>query len=376
MTYPIAIRQRTALKILLAFTLATSVFCESAARADGVLCALGAGTAEYVPLADQPASASATRETKRLFSSVCPKDCGQLGIFKNQTAPNVLTTAVGPHMSKIAYNPRFIDAAVKSYGPGASLGILAHEVGHHVDSIFPAPPWMNADWGTELRADAWAGCALAKTGSKPGELRAALQGIALSPSVTHPAWSVRSEALQAGFKGCGGKALAILEAKATAGSARGCAEDAECKAGRVCIDGRCQEKAARQSLCSKDVDCPGTDICGAGGVCQNPKAPGSTSTTASERVASKGQAGCRDRCGDDQESCSGHTDVSLRACKAALVADPRYKECGCPRWPTGRLDCYQFCKDTYEKARRCEASHEADGTACLSVAARCASDCP
>ena len=93
------------------------------------------------------------------------------------------------------------------------------------------------------------------------------------------------------------------------------------------------------------------------------------------RVAASGPLQCRDRCGDDQESCSGHTDASLRTCKASLIADPRYKECGCPRWPTGRMDCYQFCKDTYDKAKACEASHEVEGSACLAVAARCVSDC-
>ena len=84
---------------------------------------------------------------------------------------------------------------------------------------------------------------------------------------------------------------------------------------------------------------------------------------------------CHDRCGDDQETCSGRTDRLLRACKTALATDPRYKECNCPNWPSGRMDCYQFCKATFEKAKACEATHEREGTMCLSVAARCVSDC-
>ncbi|HEY4184375.1 MAG TPA: hypothetical protein VGP07_04865 [Polyangia bacterium] len=365
---------KTALSLLLGLV-SSVLLVNGVAGADGVMCALGPTTANYVPLVDQPASALTARETKRLFTLLCPKSCGQIGVFKNQTAPNALTVSVGNHMSKIAYNPAFLDGAVKSYGPGASLGILAHEIGHHVDSIVPPPPWINADWGNELRADAWAGCALARLGGKPAEVKGALQAIALAPSSAHPAWSVRAAALQKGFSGCGGATLAELGPTSSGAQTRGCAEDSECKGGRICLDGRCQEKSARQTLCSKDVDCPGVEVCGTAGQCQSPRAPGSGPSTTPERMASGPPVDCRDRCGDDQESCSGHTDVSLKACKAKLVADPRYKECSCPHWPSGRLDCYAFCKDTFDRAKSCEASHETAGSTCLSVAARCVSDC-
>jgi hypothetical protein len=349
-----------------------SMLIDGDARAESLLCALGSASSEYVPLTDQPASPIATRETKRLFSLVCPKDCGQIGVFRNATAPNALTVTVGNHMSKIVYNPAFLEGMVKSYGLGASLGILAHEVGHHVDGVAPPPPWMNPDWGTELRADAWAGCELARTGGKPSEIKSALQAIAMSPAPTHPAWSQRAEALQRGFSGCGGGALAAFDVKKAGGVARGCAQDDECKAGRVCYDGRCQEKSARPSLCAKDVDCPGTDICSTAGTCQPAQTPAGGGSPAGERTA---DLQCRDRCGNDRADCSGHSDASLRSCKINLIADPRYKECGCPRWPAGRLDCYQFCKETYDKAKQCEAAHEAAGMACLAIAARCASDC-
>ena len=354
--------------------LAVSLLAMGDVRADGVLCALGPAAGSYVPLTDQPASPTATRETKRLFTLVCPKECGQIGVFRNPSAPNALTVSVGNHMTKIVYNAAFLEGAVKAYGLGASLGILAHEVGHHVDAIVPPPPWMNADWSPELRADAWAGCELARAGNKPPEIKAALQAIAMSPSPSHPAWSVRAEALQKGFSGCGGGALAALDVKKVGGVGRGgCTDDNECKAGRVCYEGRCQDKSARPNFCAKDVDCPGNELCSAAGVCQGTQTPGAA-PSAGDRVAGD-PTQCRDRCGDDNKTCSGHSDASLRACKADLVADPRYKECSCPRWPTGRLDCYQFCKDTFDRAKACEASHEAAGSACMSVAARCVSDC-
>ena len=354
--------------------LALALLCAADARADDVLCALGPASSGYVPLTDQPASPTATRETKRLFSLVCPKDCGQLGVFRNASAPNALAVSVGNHMTKIVYNAAFLEGAVKAYGPGASLGILAHEVGHHVDTIVPPPPWMNADWSPELRADAWAGCQLARTGNKPAEIKAALQAIAMSPSPSHPAWSVRAEALQRGFAGCGGGTLAALDVKKVGGPGRGgCTDDNECKAGRVCYENRCQDKSARPNFCAKDVDCPGNELCGATGICQGAQTPGGPGS--GDRVASGAPVQCRDRCGDDKDSCSGRNDAALRSCKADLVADPRYKECGCPRWPTGRLDCYQLCKQTYDKAKACEAAHATAATACLSMAARCVSDC-
>ena len=132
--------------------------------------------------------------------------------------------------------------------------------------------------------------------------------------------------------------------------------------------------------CARDIDCPGTQICAAAGLCQAPGVPGAAPGTGSsgDRIGSTASAHaptCPDRCGDDEGTCSGRTDRALRECKSALVSDPRYAACTCPRWPAGRLDCYQFCRETYEKAKACEAKHETDGAACLAVAARCPSDC-
>ena len=361
--------------VSLAVGLAASLLAPDARAADGLLCALGPTAASYVPLTDQPASPIATRETKRLFTLVCPKGCGQIGVFRNPTAPNAMTVSVGTHMTKIVYNSAFLERAIRAYGLGASLGILAHEVGHHVDTIVPPPPWMNASWGTELRADAWTGCELARGGTKTAELKAALQGIAMSPSAGHPVWSLRAEALQKGYSGCGGGTLVALDAKKVGGPARGCTGDNDCKAGRICYDDRCQERPARPNVCAKDVDCPGNELCGSAGVCQGSSNSADGSSAPGKPMASGNPTECRDCCGDDQESCSGHADASLRSCKSSLVAEPRYKECSCPRWPSSRLDCYQFCKDTYDKAKTCEASHEASGTACLALAARCVSDC-
>lgn len=367
---------------------------KAAAVTEGLMCALGATPEGYVPLLDMPASAAAAKDVRRLVSALCPQGCGQVGVFRNPTSPNAMTVSAGGRMSKIAYRAAFVDGAVHSYGGGAALGIFAHEVGHHMDANAPATDWMEPRWGSELRADAWAACALAKAGSKGNEVKAALQALAAYPSSSHPVWSERAAALQKGYRSCGGAALAELDPRAGQSGAvgasegaaaksarppRGCAVDRECKIGRVCLDGRCQDGSLRRA-CTRDVDCPGTQICAAGGLCQAPGDSGAApiETSAAGRVASAAtdpSSGCHDRCGDDEGTCSGRTDHALRECKRALIADPRYAACTCPRWPAGRLDCYQFCRDTYEKAKACETAHENDGAACVAVAARCASDC-
>ena len=350
------------------------------------MCTLGPAVEGYVSSLDTPAPTGTSRDVKRLVSGVCPKGCGTVGVVRNPTSPNAITLATEGRASKIAYSPAFVDTVARLYGPGATLGIFAHEIGHHVDANSPAPAWMAARWGSELRADAWAGCALAKVGGKATDMRAAVQALATYPSAGHPPWAERAVVLQTGYRSCGGTPIAELDAGkndgkngggGTGAAVRGCAVDSECKGGRMCLDGTCQERSLRRS-CSKDIECPGLQICAAAGVCQSPAATGSAagSATASVRATpSSGPSTCQDRCGDDEETCAGHADRTLRACKTELVSDPRYKECSCPRWPSNRLDCYQVCKEAFDKSKTCEAAHEMAGSSCLSLAARCASDC-
>lgn len=40
-----------------------------------------------------------------------------------------------------------------------------------------------------------------------------------------------------------------------------CTEDLDCKDGRICVEGKCQEPQNQNSPCKKDVDCHGDSIC-------------------------------------------------------------------------------------------------------------------
>jgi hypothetical protein len=91
------------------------------------------------------------------------------------------------------------------YGEDALIGIIAHEYGHVIDAV-SIGSWMNTNWTPELRADAWAGCALAKLKLTPASLERALTAISRYPPVSQPGWNPRVLPLRTGYSRCGGEA--------------------------------------------------------------------------------------------------------------------------------------------------------------------------
>ena len=180
----------------------------SAAAFGQLVCSLGTMMPghPYNPYYDSPPSPRAVQELSRIHSDLCPDGCGQYHLASNPTVPNAMAEAVGWGQTKISYDPEFMNQVVQQYGSGATFGILAHEFGHHID-LHTTPPWMNNRWSRELKADAWAGCALARAGIGTTELKGALQAIAAFPSPTHPGWVQRHQAVQSGFVSCGGEWL-------------------------------------------------------------------------------------------------------------------------------------------------------------------------
>src|SRR4051812_27201053 len=180
-----------------------------------VLCALGPVTPPYDPMADMPPSAAAQSEVKKLKSLLCPKGCGKVLLFANATTPNTATVNDGGAVSKIAYSPRFVASLQTTYGPIATLGIFAHDLGHHLDATGTRAPWMKSSWDGELRADAWAGCAMAKAELTPSRLQAALLALSTYPSPAHPDWSARRPVITEGYTQCGGRMLPPLAREKT-----------------------------------------------------------------------------------------------------------------------------------------------------------------
>src|SRR6185436_2004826 len=175
-----------------------------------VLCSLGPMT-PYDPMADMPPSAGAKADLTKVTALLCPKGgCGKVLLFANATTPNTATVTDGAGVSKIAYSPSFTSSIRSNFGPIATFGIFAHGLGHHLDATGTKAPWMKDSWDAELRADAWAGCGMAKANLSPSRLQAVLLALYTYPSPHHPSWEVRRAVITEGFKSCGGRVLPSL----------------------------------------------------------------------------------------------------------------------------------------------------------------------
>jgi hypothetical protein len=171
-----------------------------------VVCALGPGVASYQPAADQRPSSDAMQVASRVNvaeKTICSPNCPGVALFRNPTAPNAALIANGGQ-AKLVYAPQFFAAVYASFGDAGILAIIAHEFGHALDDSIGAA-WINSSWTPELRADAWAGCTLAKSGLSRSDMQAALGALAKYPSPKHPSWNLRLPAIRSGYAHCGGE---------------------------------------------------------------------------------------------------------------------------------------------------------------------------
>jgi hypothetical protein len=386
-----------------------------------VLCALGPTSPPYEPMADMPASAGAQAELKKIKTLLCPKGCGKVLLFANATTPNTATVTDGAGGSKIAYSPSFVGSIQKNYGPAGTFGILAHALGHHLEASGNRPAWMKDAWDSELRADAWAGCAIAKAEMTPSRLQAVLLAMSSYPSSHHPPWSERRPVITEGYTRCGGRILPPL-AKETAELAvksdknndkhsggepvtvaiglGGCTGDRDCRNGRACVNSHCVT-APERKRCGKDIDCPEPQECGPSGVCvspggsatpnqarvedEAPKPPGpllaslqepkggtsssGAATTDAPGTATSDVPTCRRACDEVRNQCVDAVTSETNKCLQSIRSDPGYRSCGCPNYPAGNQGCYNLCANAYEKGKGCGAESlvrdcRADGERC------------
>jgi len=365
-----------------------------------MLCTLGPLTPPYDPMADMPASAGAQADLKKLKSLLCPKGCGKVMLFANATAPNSATVTDGAGASKIAYSPGFAGSIQKTFGPIATFGIIAHGLGHHLEATGEPPAWMNESWDSELRADAWTGCAMAKAELTPSRLQAVLLALAAYPATHHPAWSARRPVITAGYTSCGGRVLPPLarespepnkgDAASAAGAPSGCTGDKDCRNGRMCLAGRCGVPGSRR--CGKDTDCPEPQECDPTGTCGGPgrqaraeeesaKPAGpmlaaleAGRPSAPSSPASGGDASaCARSCNDIRKVCVEAATSAATKCVNAIQSDPGFRSCSCPSYPTGDVTCYRVCSSAYERGKSCSA--ESSLRECATESDHCRSQC-
>ncbi|MCK6550146.1 hypothetical protein L6R52_30200 [Myxococcota bacterium] len=165
--------------------------------------------AAYDPRLDKVPGTRAVAEVQAAYDALCPKhDCGTGQLFENATIGNNAVTWVSgtdhgaETRAKIVYSAGFLDALAGTFGPGASFGVLAHEVGHHLTAALSMRKKMDSSWDEELRADYLAGCALGRSGRPPNELESALRALAAVASKSHPAFNLRNPVVRKGYADC------------------------------------------------------------------------------------------------------------------------------------------------------------------------------
>ncbi len=175
----------------------------------------GRAVSRYDPRLDADPSARATAEVQAAYEALCPKkDCGGGKLFENATIGNNAATWVsglgqGNNTTvKIVYSRRFLNALNDSFGPGASFGVLAHEVGHGLTAAMGLRVQGESNWDEELRADYFAGCALGRAGRTPDEMENALRALASNSTSSHPSFAKRNPVVRRGFQDCSAKSAA------------------------------------------------------------------------------------------------------------------------------------------------------------------------
>jgi len=184
---------------------ATAILLLPLAASAEVVCALGTGASAYKPSADErpsPDSMQIVRRVDAAYKPICSPKCPEVAMLRNPTAANVMLI-VTKDDAKLVYSPQFFASVYGKYGEGAIIALIAHVYGHAIDEVTPST-WLPANWNPELRADAWAGCVLAKTSLPPNGITSALDAMAIYPPPSQPAWSRRVPAVRLGFSHCGG----------------------------------------------------------------------------------------------------------------------------------------------------------------------------
>jgi hypothetical protein len=142
---------------------------------------------------------SSSADAEKIVSSIMDA-MGLESNFKIKVAnvPNVEAT-IKHHERYILYNPEFVNKVNEvTKDKWASIFILAHEVGHHLDGHTEAG--LRSRPGIELEADQFAGFVLCKMGATLKQAQLAMYYISnMASSKTHPGRLDRLAAIETGW---------------------------------------------------------------------------------------------------------------------------------------------------------------------------------
>jgi len=148
--------------------------------------------------------------------------CNQIELASNMYIPNAMAVAYpkqvgfnafqGPiyqTQQLILYNPKFMaQIEVSTDSKWAAIGIIAHEVGHHINNdATPQNPYdaLRHPWQKELEADFYTGKTLALLGANVDDLqKAQRQMFTLWGSPSHPDTIRRIQRINEGWRAGGG----------------------------------------------------------------------------------------------------------------------------------------------------------------------------
>jgi hypothetical protein len=107
-------------------------------------------------------------------ATICASNCPEVVVFRNTTAPNLMLIADAGR-AKLVYAPQVFAAVHDRYGDAGIVALVAHALGHALDDALGAA-WIDKSWTAE------------------------------PPSPSHPKWTLRMQAIRAGYTHCGGVA--------------------------------------------------------------------------------------------------------------------------------------------------------------------------
>ena len=116
-------------------------------------------------LIDTPASlnrvlSSELRQVAEDLRGFCEPHCGRVSVEASPRTGAMEVERIKTDVARVLYNDGFVRRIADTYGPYALYAMMAHEYGHQLDNL-PC----RVRFTRELRADAFAGCAIARAGA-------------------------------------------------------------------------------------------------------------------------------------------------------------------------------------------------------------------